>query len=127
MDAINELLNMLVWFVLGYFAARLATNALKNYLLSKIEDPEREALVGKIMEMLHRVKKEQHGEIHYWFDEDSDMFLAQGRIDEEIKEHLKQRFKGHIFLIDDKNALAGPELKLTPISDLAMKDGKSIS
>lgn len=127
MEIINELVSSLVMFVLGYLVARFLISKLHDYLLSKIEDPEREALVNKVMEMLHRVKQEKHGDIHYWFDEDSDMFLGQGRTDDEIKEHLKQRFKGHIFLIDDKNALAGPDLNLIPISELAMKDGKNIA
>jgi hypothetical protein len=88
----------------------------------KSDNPERDELVKKVMGMIHQVKQEQHGEVYYWFDADTDAFLGQGKTDDEIKEHLKQRFKGHIFLLDEDRALAGPDLKLTPVKELKLQD-----
>lgn len=91
------------------------------------ELPNREELAKQVLKMMHRVKQEQHGEIFYWFDADTDAFLGQGTTDDEIKEQLKQRFKGHVFLLDDDRALAGPDLKVTPVKELKLVDKSTIA
>lgn len=79
---------------------------------------EREELIQEVAKKIHQVKQEKHGEAFYWFDADTDQFLAQGCTDEEIRVHLLERFRGHIFLLDEKRAMAGPELKLMPIDQI---------
>lgn len=120
MDIISEFLGlflqMLFWYFVGAVIFRLIRgNAEKEF------EKEKEALVKKVNEMIHRIKQEQHGDCYYWFDADNDQFLAQGRNDEEIRQHLLKRFSGHIFLVDNEKALAGPELRAMPIQDLTKK------
>lgn len=123
MDIISEvssfflfLLQVLFWYVVFSFIFRLIrSNADKEF------EKEKEALVKKVNEMIHRIKQEKHGDCYYWFDADSEEFLAQGRDDEEIRQHLLKRFSGHIFLLNDEKALAGPELRTMPIQDLTRK------
>ena len=123
MDIISEvssfflfLLQVLFWYVVFSFIFRLIRgNADKEF------EKEKEALVKKVNEMIHRIKQEKHGDCYYWFDADSEEFLAQGRDDEEIRQHLLKRFSGHIFLLNDEKALAGPELRTMPIQDLTRK------
>lgn len=88
---------------------------------------EREKIVDEVMKLIHRVKQEQHGECYYWFDADTDEFLAQGTTDTEIKDQLKKRFQGHAFIIDEKRALAGPELKLVTLEELKMDKNRKIA
>ena len=123
MDIISEvssfflfLLQVLFWYVVFSFIFRLIRgNADKEF------EKEKEALVKKVNEMIHRIKQEKHGDCYYWFDADSEEFLAQGRDDEEIRQHLLKRFSGPIFLLNDEKALAGPELRTMPIQDLTRK------
>lgn len=84
----------------------------------KLKTAEREELVEQVAKKIHQVKQEKHGDAFYWFDAETDQFLGQGCTDEEIRVHLLERFKGHIFLIDEKRAMAGPELKLMPIDQI---------
>ena len=82
---------------------------------------QRDKLVDKLTKLIHRIKQEKHGDVYYWFDADTDNFLAQGRTDDEIRLHLLSRFKGHIFFIDDKRVMAGPNLELMSVDQLTVK------
>lgn len=64
------------------------------------------SLTEKLSSMIHMVKVEKHGEIDYWFDDDSGQFLGQGVNFEEIVDHIKSRFPEHIFLIKGKGGIA---------------------
>lgn len=111
----NELLDIIVYFGIGYVIAK----AIQSFSASYIEAHKevRDQLVKKISEVVHAVKVEQHGEITYWFDADSDSFIAQGRTQDEIVQMLKQRFPKHIFIISPSEVMIGPEFKITPFTD----------
>lgn len=79
----------------------------------KIDD----AIKDKIGKLIHTVKIEKVGEMSYWFDEDTDQFLSQGKTHEEIAVGLKQRFAKHVFLIDNEYALVGPDFAVRPYKD----------
>ncbi len=114
MEFITFVLQIVIGLAIGRFIGGLIVNALTR----KDVEAEKEKLVQKVMQQVHRIKQEKHGELFYWFDADSDQFLAQGQTDDEIRQHLLERFKGHIFLIDNEKAMAGPDLKIVPISSL---------
>jgi hypothetical protein len=67
--------------------------------------------------IVHAVKSEKHGDTMYFFDADTDAFIAQGKTYEEIALALKARWRDHIFLIAEKYVLAGPDFKLLEIKD----------
>lgn len=104
------------WYMLFSWLARKVLGRVEDQLIA-----EREELVKKVNNLIHRIKQEKHGDCYYWFDADNDQFLAQGFTDEEIRKHLLSRFKGHIFLINDEKAMAGPNLEIMPVSKLTAK------
>lgn len=71
----------------------------------------------KLTKLVHNVKPEKHADVHYWFDEETDNFLAQGRDMDEIRSHLRERFKQDVFLVGDKLLLVGPEFAPMDVSD----------
>ena len=113
-EFVGFVVQIVLWMIVWNFVAKLI-----RLFINKESPEEREALVQKVMSLIHQIKQEKHGELTYWFDAETNAFLAQGKDDNEIKEHLKERFKGHIFLLDETRAWAGPDLKLVPISDIA--------
>jgi len=122
-EFVGFLFEILMWIIFWFILFRLADRFVSN----KINSAEKDELINYVANRLHRIKQEKHGEVYYWFDADTDAFLGQGKTDDEVKEHLKQRFKGHVFLLDDDRALAGPDLKLTPIKELKMLDKHTIA
>jgi hypothetical protein len=67
--------------------------------------------------IIHAVKSEKHGDIIYFFDEETNTFIAQGRNDAEIIEGLKARWGDHIFIIGERHVMAGPDFEMTEITD----------
>jgi hypothetical protein len=121
MENYDTLIDFVLWlarFAFYYVLFTFLLSLLEKKLSSKVDETKREELVEKVVALIHRVKQEQHGDVYYWFDSDTDAFLGQGKTTEEIRDHLMGRFKGHIFLIDDKRAMAGPKLEIVPISEL---------
>lgn len=109
----NELIDFICWFAFGLIVARIVLYIVNRTLENKIEEVEN--IRKKLHKIIHAVKIETYGEMTYWFDAETDQFLAQGRTRDEISDHLKERFKGHIFLINEdteKGILAGPDFKL---------------
>ena len=120
MESMVDILLFALQVAFWYFVI----GAVVRLLFSKKEKElavQRDELVDKLTKLIHRIKQEQHGDVYYWFDADTDSFLAQGRTDEEIRKHLLSRFKGHIFFIDDKKVMAGPELKVMSVDQLTVK------
>ena len=74
--------------LLGIWDARKAAKA-------ELQD----RLYRKLDEIIHRVKVEEHHGHLYWFDEDNDKFLAQGKTQDEVIAAVKKRFPDHIFFL----------------------------
>lgn len=115
-----DYLELFLWAFLVALAIRLVL-AYSNFMLEqKLE--EKQALIKKLNDVIHVVNEERHGEIIYWFDKDSDQFLAQGRNIEEISEHIRKRFHKHVFLLNESTILANSkesgQYELMPIGKL---------
>jgi len=67
--------------------------------------------------IIHPVKSEQHGDVIYFFDADTNTFLAQGRDDAELAEALRARWRDHIFIVGEKYVMSGPDFKMLEIED----------
>lgn len=117
----ENILDYFIYAVLIAFAIRLILGIVNAKLEHELE--EQKKLIEKISKLVHVVKEEKHGEMLYWFDQDSDQFLAQGRNIDEIRTHLKHRFEKHIFLYNEEHALAGENYDIVPVTSLA-KNGK---
>jgi hypothetical protein len=113
----EDLLSFIVSVIFWYFVIRIGLNLLKAHLENKLE--ARQELVDQITKIVHYVVEERHGDVRYWFDKDTDAFLGQGVTDDEIKSHLKERFKSHIFVLPEKDiAMIGPDLRTVPLTNL---------
>lgn len=121
----SELIDFICWFAFGLIVARVLLYFVNRNLELKIEEVEN--IRKKLHKIIHAVKVETHGEMTYWFDSETDQFLAQGRTRDEISQHLKERFSGHIFLINEDTEtgiLAGPDFKL--VDEISTKNIEQI-
>ena len=105
----NEFIEYFIRFIIVYFITSLAWSLVENHFVS--QNQVREQVIEKLNKIVHRVNCEKHQDTYYWFDQDSDEFLAQGRDLDEIKEKLKKRFANHVFVISDRQMLVGPDFK----------------
>lgn len=124
METVIEFIIFIAQCMFWVALADLIFKLLFKKQLEEIQE-KRSELVEKVMDLLHQVKEEKHGDCYYWFDADTDQFLAQGRDVNEIRQHLKKRFAGHVFIHKDQ-ALAGPELEAVPVSQLILKNKNAI-
>ena len=104
-----QLLDLAMWVCFWYFVLKVFNLLVMVLNVKRETDAIKEQMEEHLETTLHTVKEEVHGEVHYWFDHDNDQFLAQGKDISEVKEHLKQRFKDHIFIVKDRYVYAGPE------------------
>ena len=103
----------------------MIVNSILNLINHYLDRPTKEdyqQLKQQIAKMVHFVREEQHGEMNYWFDEQTDEFLAQGTDFEQIIAQARARFPTHVFIIDDcKHTVSGPDWKITPVGELSKK------
>jgi len=92
-------------FILGFFEVMKDVNEtgdnVKKYLSS----------------IIHAVKSEKHGDVIYFFEEETNKFIAQGRNDDELIAALKARWRDHIFIVGERHYMAGPDFKMQEIKD----------
>lgn len=104
-----DFLEVILWCVLGYFIVQLLLGVYDGY--TAINRQAEELLKKQLSAKIHVVKEEQHGDHTYWFDLETDQFLAQGATKEEIIEILKKHYSKHIFILPGDSLLHGPEWK----------------
>jgi hypothetical protein len=79
-----------------------------NFLLRRVDKEAKddiEKILDRVNEIVHRVRIEEHYNTYYWYDADSDKFLAQGATPAELIDRLKIRFPEHIFLLEEKDSM----------------------
>jgi len=110
-------IQILVW--------TLVVNGFINLINHYLDRPTKEdyqQLRQQIAKMVHFVREEQHKGMNYWYDEQTDEFLAQGTSTEQIIAQARARFPTHVFIIDDcKHTVSGPDWKITPVGELSKK------
>ena len=62
--------------------------------------------------IIHVVRQDRDGDMYYWYDNDSGDFLAQGRTWEEVVAVLRERFPEHIFVLNQREMIMGPEFEI---------------
>lgn len=105
----EEFLNFVLWAAFWWVVIKAFEGFLTIRKIKKDSDQLRTELEEQLEIVLHNVKEENHNDIHYWFDDDNDQFLAQGKTMDEVRAHLKARFKDHIFIVKDQFVLVGPD------------------
>ena len=102
----NELLEFLLIGFVGYLAIRVLLALALTYFEYKVQ--QRNETIKYITSRIHEVRVEKNKDVEYWYDNDTNEFLAQGRTKEEIYQIIKARFNGHVFLCDD-GVVTGPD------------------
>lgn len=108
----DQLVSILSGLVLGYFLWQ-AVKILYTIWDNTQESVEFDQKFREHLEhIIHIVKQEQQDDMYYWYDNDDDTFLAQGRTWEDIVTVLKQRFPEHIFVLNNTEMIMGPEFEI---------------
>jgi hypothetical protein len=113
MELIQEFVEFLLQMAFWYFVFSLIGYMIGLYYKNKSE-LYNEA-VEDVRKRVHIVKQEKHGDQYYWFDMETDQFLAQGGTFDEIAGKLKQYFVDHVF-ITEKFSVAGPDFVPRPLT-----------
>jgi hypothetical protein len=100
-----DLGDLVVYGVMAFFFWSLAARILNYLLIKKIKN----ALKDDISSIIHEVDVEQVESMFYWYDRETKDFLGQGTTDDELIDHIKFRFPGHVFIVPEKGFLAPPD------------------
>lgn len=92
----NSLL-LLLWIAGTYFASNIILGIMDAF--NDVNSELTTKLVKHLDTIIHRVRVEKDRDTYYWYDMDSNKFLAQGATDEEIVESLKRRYPNHMFFL----------------------------
>jgi len=112
----NEVLMMVFWFFVVYFAARIY----RNY--QDFAQEYRQGITDEVRKRVSIVSEEQHDGVYYWYDKDNGQFIAQGRTSEEIVSHIQQRYKTeHVFVMPTLDAaIVAPNCNVVSIDQLTV-------
>ena len=100
MEIILEFVSFCIQIIFWTLVVNGIINLIDHYL-DRPTNEDFQRLKQQIAKMIHFVREERHGEINYWFDEQTDEFLAQGTSTEQIIAQARARFPTHVFIIDD--------------------------
>jgi hypothetical protein len=105
----------LIGIVLLFLIGLLISAFIRSYFREK-ERVQRET-INYLNSVIHKVLIEKHHGLEYWFDEDDNTFLAQGKNFEEVTGILKGRFPGHVFLVEAGGISEKTNWKLIPFDN----------
>lgn len=111
---------LIAWFVISLIIGYSQKNK------QKVAE-EKQELVARAASMVHQVKEEEHGGTSYWYDRDTGQFLGQGRNLDEMRAHLKTRFKEHIFVLPNGMSMVGPSMELLSTEQLLAELDREIA
>lgn len=121
-EFLSEFAGFAVEMIFWYIVLQVILGWMERRMSERNE--EMREVIERVSNIVHRVRVEQHGEIYYWYDEDNDDFLAQGKDLEEATNHLRARFPGHLFFVTHKDNI----YKISaPSWELEHVNSKSIS
>lgn len=108
----DSLFSFLVNAALGYAIWQLIKFSMTHWNEAKNDLEFEQRFRDYLEQIIHVVKQEQDGDMYYWYDNDSDDFLAQGRTWEDIVGVLRERFPDHIFVLNNREMIMGPEFEI---------------
>lgn len=104
MEALDVIVDILFVSILVYAALRILNGLLTT--LNEAKDQELQEFKDRLSKITHKVSVEKHGEMLYWFDADTDLFLGQGATDTDIVSIVQKRFPTHMFIMPDDSVIA---------------------
>jgi hypothetical protein len=114
LNVLGDLIEIVCQGLLVYFVVKLILNFMNFH--SNMKETSKQ-IQDYLHSIVHPIKSEKHGDVIYFFDEETDAFIVQGRNDQEIRDALRARWEDHIFLVGQKYVMAGPEFKMVEITD----------
>jgi len=96
--------QIVLWGIVVWILSQVLLGIVDGWRL--VELRERVTVLKRLHNLIHQVKIEKHNDVEYWFDQDSEEFLGQGKTMEEVIVHLKARFPDHIFLLQGIGGIA---------------------
>jgi len=96
--------TIILWAVVLWIISQIILGVIEGFQIVKLQD--RVTILKKLSDIIHQVKIEERDGIEYWYDADSNAFLAQGKTIDEVIGVIKSRFPDHIFLIENKGGIA---------------------
>ena len=113
MEFFTEFANFCLQLIFWSIVIEIILRLIESRVSARKE--ELNEVMEKVNNIVHRVRVEQHGEIYYWFDDDSNDFLAQGKNLTDATDQLRSRFSGHLFFVTHKDTIykiSGPTWEL---------------
>ena len=107
-----DLLNILSTVMIVYGIWALGKIAFKIYFEIRKNQDFEQRFREHLEHIIHVIRQEQDGDMYYWYDNDSGDFLAQGRTWEEVVGVLRERFPEHIFVLNRREMIMGPEFEI---------------
>jgi hypothetical protein len=107
----EQLITSVVYFVLGFVIGSILLKIVRTVVARRQQlAAENETAWREYVEdIVHVVREDQIGDMRYWYDRDSETFLAQGKDHNEIVNVLKMRFPDGIFVINNNQMIMGPD------------------
>jgi len=99
-----DLTALVIICVIVWIVAQIALGVIDGMQIIKLT--RRLDVLKRLNNIIHQVKVEEHSGMEYWYDQDSEVFLAQGKTLEEVITVLKSRFPDHVFLLQGKGGIA---------------------
>lgn len=117
MDTINSIIIALLTAAVVYIVVRIVIN------YREFAAAYRQEVSSEIRRRISVISEEEHNGIYYWFDKDTDQFIAQGADAAEIIAHIKTQFKHeHLFILPGlEKGLVTPDCQIVDISQLTIK------
>lgn len=119
----EQLVTTVICFALGYIIGTIMLKLARLFANRQLQNQQDEAAWREYVEqMIHVVREDRIGDMRYWYDRDSETFLAQGKDHEEIISVLQLRFPDGIFVINDNQMIMGPEFnEIIKFDELTIK------
>ena len=99
-----DMTEIILWAVVVWVLSQILLGFVDAFQIVKLK--ERVGILKQLSEIIHQVKVEERDGIKYWYDADSEAFLAQGKTIDEVIDVIKSRFPDHIFLIRDTGGVS---------------------
>lgn len=112
---INTILILIGTYVVFNIVFSFIAGVIKGF--NRTMQQETQKQIDHAEEIVHCVREENHNGRNYWFDADSDIFLAWGETRAEIIAAIKVRWPDHIFYLNcTEEIIRAPEWIPTPFA-----------
>jgi hypothetical protein len=107
----EQLIASVVYFVLGFVIGSVILKLIRRVVTRRqqLAAEDEAAWQEYVEQIVHVVREDRVGDMRYWYDRDSETFLAQGKDHDEIVNVLKIRFPDGIFVINNNQMIMGPD------------------